>query len=266
MFQLVRRFFRSPGQLDEERNKGVARIARQENDRQSVAFALRNEIFPAQLVPPIRLCPLLEKIVSVDDAGNTFVLLGLERERLSDFFAKVGAEEVRTQVRPLFGMETSSASPPESWRARLLRFHLTSRFMANRSLSLFAPATRAEAVRARRPAQPSLPRTRGKERTKERIDRDAVCATKRDRIRHPKSPRNGRHQVRDRGVVAANVGKDPHRLCARAAARLEIPRRFAMTQNRLESAPFPERDLAARPAVGIKRHDTEALVQSWKPG
>src|SRR5947208_5130060 len=63
------------------------------------------------------------------------------------FSQKYAQMNVRTQVRPLLGIETTSASPPLSWPARLLRFHLTTRFMAIRSVFRSACAMLVEAGR-----------------------------------------------------------------------------------------------------------------------
>src|SRR4029434_6482748 len=105
---------------------------------------------------------------------------------------------------------------------------------------------------------------RGKNRAKERINRHFMPTAKRDRFRHPEAARDRRHQVVNRRILAAAVGENLHFLCAGATARFEIPRCFALAQDRLKSASFPERNLAPCSAVGMEWHDSIAVIQRLK--
>src|SRR5438105_4754106 len=77
------------------RDERVPRIARQEDDLRAAAFGCGNEIFPAQLIPAIGLCPLLETIVGINDSRNprVAILLGFEREWMAVALAKIGAKK-----------------------------------------------------------------------------------------------------------------------------------------------------------------------------
>src|SRR5690242_4884227 len=75
--------FPSPSrQLDMKRDEGIARIAGQKHDRQTLAFVLWNEVFAPDFVPTIGLGPLFEKIVGVNDPRNAGELFWLERKGL----------------------------------------------------------------------------------------------------------------------------------------------------------------------------------------
>ena len=68
----------------------------------------------------------------------------------------------------------------------------------------------------------------------------------------------------NRCILAAAVGENLHFLCAGASSRFEIPRCFALAQDRLKSASFPERNLAPCSAVGMEWHDSIAVIQRLK--
>src|SRR5207302_4836758 len=84
-----------PTQLHKIRDEGVARIAREEDNRRSSYLRQGDEILPAQTVPRASLGQMLEAIVRIDDAWNfRRATIGDDKGKLpASFLAKIGAEK-----------------------------------------------------------------------------------------------------------------------------------------------------------------------------